>query len=131
MRLKSPPPANAIFSAWRAQPLANSTAIAVAHHPEGDLKKFSEGSTSGFYSFSDGTTFSRVGYSQGSTEPGSSGSGLLTLGSGGNFYELRGGLFAGDSSCGRPNGTDVYSRLDVALPLLAPYLTPDAADPSK
>jgi len=131
VRLNSPPPANAIFSAWRAQPLANSTAIAVAHHPEGDLKKFSEGSTSGFYSFSDGTTFSRVGYSQGSTEPGSSGSGLLTLGSGGNFYELRGGLFAGDSACGRPNGTDVYSRLDVALPLLAPYLTPDAADPSK
>jgi hypothetical protein len=131
VRLNSPPPANAIFSAWRAQPLANSSAVAVAHHPEGDLKKFSEGSTQGSYSFSDGTTFAQVGYSQGSTEPGSSGSGLLTLGSGGTFYELRGGLFAGDTSCSQPNGKDVYSRLDVALPLLAPYLTPDAASPSR
>jgi lysyl endopeptidase len=131
VRLNSPPPANAIFSAWRAQPLANSSAIAVAHHPEGDLKKLSEGSSAGLYSFSDGTTFSQVGYSQGSTEPGSSGSGLLTLASGGAFYELRGGLFAGDTACGQRNGTDVYSRLDVALPLLASYLTPGAQNPNK
>ena len=131
VRLNSPPPANAIFSAWRAEAFPSSTAIAVAHHPEGDLKKLSEGSTQGYYSFSDGTSFAQVGYSQGSTEPGSSGSGLLTLGGGGNFYELRGGLFAGDTSCAQPNGKDVYSRLDLALPLLAPYLTPGAANPSK
>ena len=70
-------------------------------------------------------------YSIGSTEAGSSGAGLLTLGSGGNFYELRGGLFAGNASCSRKNGDDVYSRLDVAMPLIAPYLTPAAANPNK
>ena len=56
---------------------------------------------------------------------------LLTLGGGGNFYELRGGLFGGDTSCAHPSGNDIYSRLDVALPLLAQYLTPNAANPAK
>jgi len=131
VRLNSAPPANAIFSAWRAESLASATAIAVAHHPEGDLKKFSQGMMQSYFSFTDGTSYAQVGYTIGSTEPGSSGSGLLTLGAGGGFYELRGGLFAGDAACNNPSGTDVYSRLDVALPLLAQYLTPDAADPTK
>jgi lysyl endopeptidase len=131
VRLNSAPPANAIFSAWRAQTLPNSTAIAVAHHPEGDLKKFTQGAMQSYFSFSDGTSFAQAGYTIGSTEPGSSGSGLLTLGSGGAFYELRGGLFAGDAACSNLSGTDVYSRLDVALPLLAQYLTPGAANPTK
>ncbi len=131
VRLNTPPPANAIFSAWRAEKLANGTATAVAHHPEGDLKKWSEGTMPAYSTFSDGTSFASVRYMLGSTELGSSGSGLLTLDGSGNFYELRGGLFAGDASCSLPNGSDVYSRLDVALPLLAQYLTPDAANPSK
>jgi hypothetical protein len=131
VRLNSAPPANAIFSAWRAETLANATAIAVAHHPEGDLKKFSQGMTQNYFSFTDGTSFAQAGYTIGSTEAGSSGSGLLTLGSGGGFYELRGGLFAGDAACNNTSGTDVYSRLDVALPLLAQYLTPGAANPTK
>jgi hypothetical protein len=131
VRLNSAPPANAIFSAWNAQTLANGTAIDVAHHPEGDLKKFSQGMTQSYFSFTDGTSFAQVRYTSGSTEPGSSGSGLLTLGSGGGFYELRGGLFAGDAACNNVSGTDVYSRLDVALPLLAQYLTPGAANPTK
>jgi len=131
VRLNSAPPANAIFSAWRAETLANATAIAVAHHPEGDLKKFSQGMMQNYFSFADGTSFAQVGYTIGSTEPGSSGSGLLTVGSGGGFYELRGGLFAGDAACNNMSGTDVYSRLDVALPLLAQYLTPGASNPTK
>jgi len=72
-----------------------------------------------------------VRYSIGSTEAGSSGSGLVTLGANGNFYELRGGLFAGSASCSRMSGHDVYSRLDVALPLLAQYLRPDAPNPNQ
>lgn len=130
VRLKSAPPAGAVFSAWRAEPLPSGSAMTVLHHPNGDLKKISEGSTTGYFSFSDNTTFADVHYSVGSTEPGSSGSGLLTLASGGGFYELRGGLFAGNASCST-GGHDVYSRLDLALPLLAPYLTPGAANPSK
>ena len=118
VRLRTPPPANAVFSAWRAEALPNSSAVTVIHHPEGDLKKISSGSTLDYFSFSDNTSFADVRYSIGTTEAGSSGAGLLTLGSGGNFYELRGGLFAGNASCSRKNGDDVYSRLEVAMPLI-------------
>ena len=131
VRLNTVPPANAVFSAWRADAIADFTAVTVIHHPEGDLKKISDGSKSDYFSFSDNTSFARVRYTTGATEPGSSGAGLLTLGSSGSFYELRGGLYAGTASCSRRNGFDVYSRLDVAIPLLAQYLTPDAANPTK
>ena len=131
VRLRTPPPANAVFSAWRAEALPNASAVTVIHHPEGDLKKISSGSTLDYFSFSDHTSFADVRYSIGTTEDGSSGSGLLTLGSGGNFYELRGGLFAGNASCSNTSGHDVYSRLDVAMPLIAPYLTPAAANLNK
>ena len=131
VRLNDPPPAQAVFSAWRADALGDGSAVAVEHHPNGDLKKISQGTMPSYFSFSDGTSFSSVRYSSGSTEPGSSGAGLLTPGNGGGFYELRGGLFAGNVSCSSMGGIDVYSRLDVALPLLAQYLTPDAANPNK
>jgi len=130
VRLNNAPPSNAIFSAWRAEPLADGTGIAVEHHPAGDLKKISEGTMPNDYSFSDRTSFSSAVYTMGWTEPGSSGAGLLTLGTNG-FYELRGGLFAGDGSCSNRNGFDVYSRLDLALPYLSQYLTPGAANPNK
>ena len=130
VQLNAPPPASAVFSAWRAEPLGNGTSIAVEHHPSGDLKKISQGTMQASYHFSDGTTFNSVRYSVGWTEAGSSGSGLLTFGSNG-FYELRGGLFAGDGSCSDTSGQDVYSRLDIALAYLAPYLTPGAANPSQ
>jgi lysyl endopeptidase len=131
VRLNTAPPANAVFSAWRAEAVPDFTAATVIHHPEGDLKKISSGSTLGYFSFSDNTSFANVRYSIGSTEPGSSGAGLLTLGSNGSFYELRGGLYAGNASCSNANGTDVYSRLDVAIPLVTQYLTPSAANPAR
>jgi hypothetical protein len=131
VRLNNAPPTNAFFSAWRAQTLPDSTAISVIHHPNGDLKKISGGTLPGYFSFADGTSFAQTRYTMGSTEAGSSGAGLLTLGSTGSFYELRGGLFAGDASCSNPSGIDVYSRLDIALPLLMQYLAPDQANPSK
>jgi len=130
VRLNDPPPGNAIFSAWRSDSLSAGASIGVEHHPAGDLKKISQGTMQSYFTFSDHTSFSSVAYATGSTEPGSSGAGLLTLGANG-FYELRGGLFAGDDSCSNRNGFDVYSRLDLAMPYLSPYLTPAAANPSK
>jgi hypothetical protein len=124
VRLNAPPPANATFSAWRAEPLAAFTPIVVLQHPEGDLKKWSQGTTIGYQLYTNGASFAQVQYSRGTTEPGSSGSGLLTLNPGG-FYEVRGGLYQGSASCEFPIGTDDYSRLDAMLPLARQYLTPD------
>jgi len=131
VRLNKPPPPGAVFSSWRAEPLTFPTPVTVVHHPEGDLKKVSQGSSFEYFVFGDGSTFGHVRYTQGTTEEGSSGSGLLTIASSGSFYELRGGLFAGDASCTNPGGADYYSRLDKALPLLTQYLTPNAANPTR
>jgi lysyl endopeptidase len=131
VRLNAAPPAGTIFSAWRAEPIAPSSSVAIVGHPEGDLKKLSLGIFNGNYNFDEGTVFSEVRYTQGATEAGSSGSGLLTLAPSGGFYELRGGLYAGTSACFAPGETDVYSRLDIALPLVTQYLSPDAPNPSK
>jgi len=101
------------------------------HHPNGDLKKWSQGTTQGYRYLDDGTGASLVQmrWDQGVTEDGSSGAGLFTFFAPGGYYELRGGLFGGDSSCSTPGEPDYYSRLDQALPYLRQYLTPNAASP--
>lgn len=126
VRLDAPPPAGTRFSAWRAEPIPALAPIFVAHHPEGDLKKWSQGTAQGYQLYTDGSSFAQVQYNQGTTEPGSSGAGLLTLNPAG-YYEVRGGLWRGSASCENPAGTDEYSRLDNMLPLTRQYLTPDSA----
>ena len=130
VRLKSPPPAGSMFAAWRAEALSQPVASSTLHHPQGDLKKWSQGGTFGFREFNDGSSFIQMRYTRGSTEGGSSGSGLLTYFDPGGYYEVRGGLFGGDASCSNISGSDYFSRLDNALPLLRQYLTPGAASPT-
>jgi hypothetical protein len=125
VRLDAPPPGGATFSAWRADPVPAFTPINVLHHPQGDLKKWSAGTAIGYQLYTDGSSFAQVQYGQGTTEPGSSGAGLLTLNAAG-FYEVRGGLWRGAASCQNPSGIDEYSRLDSLLPLTRQYLTPDS-----
>lgn len=126
VRLKAPPPAGARFSAWRAEPIPSSSTVSVIHHPEGDLKKWSQGTMHGYQVYDDGSAFAQVQYSQGTTEPGSSGAGLLTYFAAGDYYEVRGGLWRGGASCDTPTGIDEYSRIDNMLPLTRQYLTPDS-----
>ena len=131
VRLNEPPPAGVHFAGWRAEPVADLSAATTIHHPNGDLKKWSQGSALGYEFLDDGTgaSFIRMRWSQGATESGSSGSGLFTFNGGGGYYELRGGLFGGDSSCSARSELDYFSRLDQALPYLRQYLTPNAASP--
>lgn len=129
VRMNAAPPASAAFSAWRAEALGDGATITAIHHPSGDLKKISHGTLRGYSTYEDGSSFATVRFNSGVTEPGSSGSPLLTL-SGQGFYEVRGGLFGGESACETPAGTDDYSRLEVALPKIAQHLTPNAANPA-
>jgi hypothetical protein len=123
VRLNAAPPPGAFFSAWRSDTVTASTTVAVIHHPQGDLKKWAQGFSPGYQTYSDGSSFIQATYSQGTTEGGSSGAALLTL-NGGGFYEVRGGLFGGLASCSDLSGVDVYSRFDNLLPLVRQYLTP-------
>ena len=130
LRLNRAPPAGVIFSAWRAEPVPQLAVGTTLHHPQGDLEKWSQGTTPGYQVFSDGSSFVQMQWSQGTTEQGSSGAGLFTFLEGGGFYELRGGLFGGEALCSNPSGIDYYSRLDNMLPLTRQYLTPDALNTS-
>ena len=127
VRLNAAPPVGTHFSAWRAEPIPNGATISVIHHPQGDLAKWSQGASQGYQVYTDGSSFAVVTYAQGTTEPGSSGAGLLTFSNSGGFYEVRGGLWTGSASCAIPTGTDEYSRLDNMLPLTRQYLTPTTA----
>lgn len=133
LRLNAAPPAGTTFAAWNASPLSvPGTPADGIHHPEGDLKKISQGTALGF-EVADNGSFITVRWTQGVTEPGSSGSGLFTYNPSQNYYELRGALYGGESACdaAHQSATDVYSRLDIALPLVTQYLTPNAVNPAK
>jgi hypothetical protein len=127
VRLDADPPVGSTFSAWRAEPIPTLAAVSVLHHPQGDLTKWSQGAAQGYQLYTDGSSFAQVQYSQGTTEPGSSGAGLLTFFAQGGYYEVRGGLWRGNASCDKPQGIDEYSRIDNMLPLTRQYLTPDDA----
>jgi lysyl endopeptidase len=127
LRLRNPPPASATFVGWDASPLAANAAVIALHHPSGDAKKYSRGQhVSDTYP----ENFT-VGWQEGTTEGGSSGSGLFTLYRD-NSYRLRGGLFGGNASCANSGNLsnaanrDHYSRLDLIFPQIKQWI---AADP--
>jgi hypothetical protein len=133
VRLNQPVPSNAVFSAWNATPI-NTGPVIDLHHPMGDLTKFSAGDMSGYSlvvidnedngdpQINDDLV--KVLWSGGVTEGGSSGSGLLTLNTGGGYYELRGGLTGGRSSCQSPGQPDYFTRMDQVIPTMRDYLAP-------
>jgi lysyl endopeptidase len=128
LRLNNSAPSGAFFAAWSNNALGSGTSVITIHHPEGDLKKVSEGSVVGTSNppVAGGTNlpFSEVRWSSGTTEGGSSGAGLFTFD--GSQYLLRGGLWGGTALCSNPQGTDNFSRLDQVYSSLSPYLAPSS-----
>lgn len=127
LRLKSPAPAIATFAGWDASTLAANAEVIALHHPSGDAKKYSRGQhVTDAYS----QQFT-VGWLEGTTEGGSSGSGLFTRYTD-NSYRLRGGLYGGSASClntgslSTTTNRDHYSRLDLIFPQIKQWI---AADP--
>lgn len=124
IRLNDPAPAGAFFAGWNADPLSTGTAVTAIHHPSGDARMVSTGQK-----MAQDSVNHEVGWLIGTTEGGSSGSGLFTIAVGG-AYELRGGLFGGFASCandgdlGNPNNRDFYSRLDQDFASMSTWLAP-------
>ncbi len=127
MQLGSPPPAGAMYAGWSPNAPELGASVTAIHHPGGSLQKISFGS---FQSFQDCSAFDpvskaftcfdttqangkflNVSYTSGTTEGGSSGSGLFAT-SGSSHY-LIGQLRGGSSSC-NAGGTDEYGRFDTA-----------------
>ncbi|MCB1613887.1 MAG: pre-peptidase C-terminal domain-containing protein [Xanthomonadales bacterium] len=128
LRLNNPAPSGAFFAGWSSTTVTAATNVLVLHHPAGDVKKVSQGQITGFGTFNGAGDFIKAGYTAGTTEGGSSGSGLLTFN--GSEYQVRGGLFGGSASCSNtgninnPGNSDAYSRFDTAFPFLMPFLAP-------
>ena len=134
LRLNNAPPAGSFFLGWNATAVTAGTEIVVIHHPAGDVKKVSLGQATGIgpSNLASGS-FIKAGYTNGTTEGGSSGCGLLTLSNG--EFVLRGGLLGGGASCANtgsinnPGNSDDYSRLDLAFPNLRQFLQPSTNPP--
>ena len=130
VRLNVTPPPNAYYSGWRAEPVLPGTPAIVLHHPRGDLKKLTLGTAIGYEPFDGQGSYIEVSYLSGVTEGGSSGAPLMTCEGTCDEYEVRGALYGGNAFCGFSEGSDDYSRLDLAYPYIAHYLGPGAAFPS-
>lgn len=103
---------NAYLAGWSVSKAAPSHVFGV-HHPSGDVKKIS---------FYNGTCVSSYWdeyprryhwevprWSRGTTEPGSSGSGLFNQNG-----QLVGQLHGGEAACSNPTGYDVFGKLDIS-----------------
>ena len=127
LRLRNTPPAGSTYAGWDANALPASSNITGIHHPSGDAKKVSLGQRLGL----DAANI-EVGWLSGTTEGGSSGSGLFS--SDANGYYLRGGLYGGSALCvnsgslSNPDNRDYYSRFDVVFPQLKQFLAPTPAN---
>ncbi|RZA32720.1 MAG: hypothetical protein EOP92_24580 [Lysobacteraceae bacterium] len=128
LRLNGTPPAGSEYAGWSSALLASGSNIIGIHHPQGDAKKVSSGQqvTRDAY-------LTTVAWLSGTTEGGSSGSGLFTAD--GDGYHLRGGLYGGSASCAN-TGTvantgnrDYYSRFDVIFPNIKQWLAPVSTTP--
>jgi hypothetical protein len=122
LKLADAAPEGGWFSGWDATPIQAGEALLALHHPAGDLKKASIGQAVTTTSFS----YSSAAWTVGTTEGGSSGSGLFTRS--GAEYVLRGGLRGGSASCqssgdvANTANRDLYSRLDLEAESLATWL---------
>ena len=137
MRLNATP-AKAYFVGWDATAAqALNASVLGIHHPRGDLQKYSAGAVSAYASCStlngsggfscalgpvDSTSYYRVGWLQGITEGGSSGSAIFNVNK-----QVVGQLYGGSSSC-TSSGTDAYGRFDLAYAAaLKTWLNPATA----
>lgn len=127
LRLNNAPPSGAFFSGWDAATVTSGTNVTGIHHPSGDLKKSSDGQILGFGSINGSISqLIRVGWLSGTTEGGSSGSGLFTVTN--DQYFLRGGLEGGAASCSNSgnlanvNNRDYFSRFDETFPSIRSFL---------
>lgn len=122
LELKSTPPSGAFYAGWSSAAIAaTGTTIEGIHHPSGDVKKYSLGSVTGLSTSIDGKSpLYEVVWTDGTTEGGSSGSGLFTTSSGN--YQLRGGLYGGYSYCSAQSEPDYYSRFSDVYSSIQSYL---------
>jgi len=123
LRLNSTPPGGVTYSGWTTVAPTKTIAATGLHHPKGDLLKISYGSITDFLNCTtpnlDGSfncsssvtgNYVDIRYTSGTTEGGSSGSGIFLNDS----QHLFGQLYGGNSTCSNLSGSNIYGRFDRA-----------------
>jgi fimbrial isopeptide formation D2 family protein len=129
VRLTGSLPGGLFFSGWDATPTPLSTSVTGIHHPEGSHKRISFGDTiSGCGGGLPGIcqNYTNVHWNNGTTEPGSSGSGIWK----GTPSDPRlvGTLTGGGASCDNLSGTDYYGSFSATYPHISWLLTGEVGD---
>jgi hypothetical protein len=122
LRLNNPPAAGTTFLGWSAAEAPVGTPITTIHHPSGDFKRISFGDVTNdtgepLYSGAPRERFHQTTWSDGTTEPGSSGSPLFITATG----QIIGQLWGGFASCSN-SSPDYYGRFDVSYPMMSSFL---------
>lgn len=118
LRLNNNPPAsyNVYYSGWDKS-TTPATSVTAIHHPSGDIKKVSiENQPVTTANYAGASCWRVAAWDDGTTEGGSSGSGLWNQNG-----LLVGQLFGGQASCDF-NFNDNYGRFSVSYPLLQEWL---------
>lgn len=140
LRLNDAPPAGAIFSGWDSGSVAIGQSLVGIHHPAGDLQKISFGTLHSYancdpiqgsdpfscrltYDPKSTTAYYYLKWQNGTTEGGSSGSGLFKDG------RLIGVLSGGSGACTLSERTSVYGKFSSILPSLRKWLAAEASTP--
>ena len=118
LQLDDAPPAEygVYYSGWDASGDFPTSQTAI-HHPSGDIKKISFDNDPAVHGTMAGADCWQIqAWDDGTTEPGSSGSGLWN-----QDHRLIGQLYGGQANCTN-NVNDFYGRFDVSFPLLTDWL---------
>ena len=123
LQLNAAPPANVVYAgSYFGDGVGVGAGVVGIHHPEGDLQKDSVGAIAGYANCGadtcsgaspDSGSLWQIGWTQGTTEPGSSGSAIWTQL--GNTRYVIGALHGGSASCQNRSGADFYGRFNRAF----------------
>lgn len=124
LELNSAPPMGATYAGWTEDTDFLDDGIYGIHHPDGDVKKFVLGTiVQRNVTFSGRRPLYRMAWAWGTTEGGSSGSGIFAhkIDRLDHDYQLVGGLYGGTASCTMQTAPDYYSMFSDVYPLIRSY----------
>ncbi|HEV7506127.1 MAG TPA: trypsin-like peptidase domain-containing protein [Thermoanaerobaculia bacterium] len=119
-------PDGLFWDGWTSAKVADGTDAASIHHPQADFKRISFGFKDQSSACPDSSTFVRISWTDGPTEPGSSGSGVYRTDS----QQLFGQLFGGPSRCGSET-FDCYGAFAATYPKIKTLLKTGTDDSSE
>ena len=122
MRMRNLPPTGLTYLGWTTATVPVGADVTCIHHPRGDFKRISFGAKTNI-SNAYPQFYHEVVWSDGTTEPGSSGSPLMLA----STQQIIGQLWGGGASCAAPDAPDYYGRFDVTYNYVSAYLDPGPA----